>query len=107
RDARLPARAGSFSCPEAAIRPQNQRSAQSGENQTFRAPPANAGLLLLAGSVRKKKFTKPAVAYSENGSNGGSVMPKQRQVREVSDEEIHQLLREVERQSAPPVPDAR
>ena len=34
-------------------------------------------------------------------------MPKQRQVREVSDEEIHQLLREVERQSAPPVPDAR
>jgi hypothetical protein len=34
-------------------------------------------------------------------------MPKQRQVLQVSDEEIHQLLHEIEMQSAPPVPDAR
>ena len=34
-------------------------------------------------------------------------MPKQRQIPEVSDEEIHRLLREIERQPASPAPDAR
>ena len=34
-------------------------------------------------------------------------MPKQRQIPEVSDEEIHQLLREIERQPVSPAPGAR
>jgi predicted NAD/FAD-binding protein len=66
-------------------------------------PLATAGLFLWRELVRKN-LPNHGFLF---GQSRGSAMPIQRQVPEISDEEIHKLLREIEGQSSRSAPDVR
>ena len=87
-------------------KPDNEPEAQ--RHPLFFLRPTSSSPVVASGAyfspVCKKKFTKPRLPVR---IIEGSAMPIQRHVPEVSDEEIHKLLREIEGQSLPPASDVR